>query len=260
MQLIFLIIIIIIIIFLMKFIHKYIISFIVVGSLITTVIGLLILPILTNKGKELYLPDVRGLNIVKAQNILEKEGFNTIVIKSNYNENYIPNHVITMTPRAFSKIKKNRTIKLKIAGNKESVIFEDFNDESIRNVKISINRNNLLIDTLIYEYNSTIKKDHIIEQYPKANTILKSLDKVTFIVSLGSPPDYYIVPNLININLKRGREVISKTGLLLGTIKYEYNTNYLNNTILEQNLTEGMKLSFPSKINLIVSTDRIQNK
>ena len=27
-----------------------------------------------------------------------------------------------------------------------------------------------------------------------------------------------------------------------------YNTTYLNNTILEQNLTEGMKLSFPSKI------------
>ena len=36
--------------------------------------------------------------------------------------------------------------------------------------------------------------------------------------------------------------------------------NYLNNTILDQDLTEGMKLSFPSKINLIVSTDRIKNK
>ena len=79
-------------------------------------------------------------------------------------------------------------------------------------------------------------------------------------VSRGKAPDYYIVPNLININLKRGREVISRSGLLLGTVKYEYNTNYLNNTILEQNLTEGMKFSFPSKINLIVSTDRINNK
>ena len=105
-----------------------------------------------------------------------------------------------------------------------------------------------------------IKKNYIIEQYPKANTSLESLDKITFIISLGSPPDYYIVPNLVNINLKRGREVISRAGLLLGIVTYEYNTNYLNNTILEQNLTEGMKFSFPSKINLIVSTDRINDK
>ena len=244
----------------MQKIYKYIISFTLIGILITTITGLLILPILTNKGKEIYLPDVRGFNIVKAQNLLEKKGFNVTIIKSNYNENNTPNHVISMTPRAFTKIKKNRNIKLKIAGDKETVIFEDFKNSSIRNVEISMNRSNLLIDTLIYEYNSLIKKDYIIEQYPKAKSVLQSLDKVTFIVSLGSPPDYYIVPNLININLKRGKEVISKAGLVMGTIEYEYNTNYLNNTILEQNLTEGMKLSFPSKINLIVSTDRIIDK
>ena len=244
----------------MHIIYKYIITFTSVGVIIITTTGLIILPLLTNKGKELYLTDVRGLNVVKAQNILENEGFNTTIINSNYNENYTPNHVIAMTPRPFTKIKKNRNIKLKIAGNKESVIIEDFKNKSLRNVEISVNRDNLLIDTLIYEYNSDIKKDYIIEQYPKANTSLESLDKITFVVSLGSPPDYYIVPSLVNINLKRGKEVISKAGLIIGSITYEYNTNYLNNTILEQNLTEGMKLSFPSKINLIVSTDRIKNK
>ena len=33
---------------------------------------------------------------------------------------------------------------------------------------------------------------------------------------------------------------------------------YLNNTILEQDLTDGMKLSFPNKINITVSIDRIK--
>ena len=244
----------------MKIISRYIFSITIIGIFTLIIVGLFILPILTNKGEELYLPDVRGINIVKAKDILEEKGFNVTTINSNYNENYIPKHVISMTPRAFTKIKKNRNIKLKIAGDKETIVFKDFINTSLRNVEISINRDNLLIDTLIYEYNNMIKKDYIIAQYPKANSVLESLDKVTFIVSLGSPPDYYIVPNLININLKRAKEVISKSGLLLGTIDFEYNKDYLNNTILEQNLTEGMKLSFPSKINLIVSTDRIKDK
>ena len=54
-------------------------------------------------------------------------------------------------------------------------------------------------------------------------------------------------------SLNKAKETISKAGLLLGKITYEYNEEYLNNTVLEQNKTPGMKLSFPTKINLIVS-------
>ena len=75
---------------------------------------------------------------------------------------------------------------------------------------------------------------------------------------MGSPPDYYVVPDLINVNLRKGKEIILNTGLIIGNIKYEYNKQFLNHTILEQDLTAGMKLSFPNKINLIVSTDRIK--
>ena len=40
---------------------------------------------------------------------------------------------------------------------------------------------------------------------------------------MGNPPNYYIVPNLININLDKAKEIISKSGLIFGKIKYEYN-------------------------------------
>ena len=84
---------------------------------------------------------------------------------------------------------------------------------------------------------------------------LKSGDMITFIISLGNPPNYYVTPNLINQNLYKAKENISKAGLLLGKITYEYNNDYLNNTVLEQSKTAGMRLSFPTKIDLIVTTD-----
>ena len=50
-----------------------------------------------------------GLHFVKENGYLNiHSDFESHIIKSNYNENYVPNHVISMTPRAFTKIKRNR--------------------------------------------------------------------------------------------------------------------------------------------------------
>tara|TARA_B100001142_G_C14227397_1_gene614034 strand:- start:193 stop:930 length:738 start_codon:yes stop_codon:yes gene_type:complete len=241
----------------MKNIAKYLISFTSIGLLFLLIISVFVLPYITKKNYTIYLPDVRNLNIVKAEKILNEQNFKVEIIKSNFNENYLPNEVVSMIPRAHTKVKKGRTIKLKIAGEKGQVLLEDFHNKSLRNTKIFLNHKNILIDTLIYEYNTSIMKDHIIDQYPKKEKLMQAFDKVTLIVSLGSPPDYYTVPNLININFKKAKDVLNKSGLLLGKTTYEYSDNILNNTILEQSLTPDMKLSFPHKIDLIISTDRM---
>jgi len=244
----------------MKLLIRYLAVLFTYGVMCIFIISFLILPILTKKGNEIYLPDVRNYNILKAEKILKDMNFNIEIIKSSYNRNHPPNDVISMLPRAYTKVKKGRTIKLKISGEKDIIILEDFKNLSLRNTKLSLDRNNLIIDTLIYEYSNFIKKDVIIAQYPIYKTKMKTFDKITLIVSLGTPPDYYIVPDLVNVNFKRAKDVISKSGLKIGKIKYEYSTNFLNNTILEQNLTAGMKLSFPHNIDLIISTDRITKK
>ena len=244
----------------MKFLVKYIISFAATGLLLLLIMAMIVLPYITKKNDTIYLPDVRNLNIVKAEKILSDKNFNIEIVQSNFNENYLPNEVVAMIPRAYTKVKKGRTIKLKIAGDKEDVILDDFFNKSLRNTKIALDQNNIFIDTLIYEYNTKIAKDYIIDQYPKKNQLIESFDKITLIVSLGTPPDYYTVPNLININFKKAKDVLTKSGLILGKVSYEYSDDFLNNTILEQSLTPDMRLSFPHKIDLIISTDRIKNE
>ena len=41
-----------------------------------------------------------------------------------------------------------------------------------------------------------------------------------------------------------------------GNVKYEYHPNFMPNTVVKQSLTTGMRISFPSKIDLILSTDK----
>ena len=49
---------------------------------------------------------------------------------------------------------------------------------------------------------------------------------------------------------------ISKSGLILGKLRYEFDQNYLNNTVLEQSHPANKRLSFPAEIDLILSTDK----
>ena len=216
----------------------------------------IVLPLITNYNKAIYLPDLTSIDFRIAQKRLDSLDLGYKIIMHEYDELYKPYSVIEMSPRPFTKLKTGRIIKLTVADEKKDIILGDYSDKSLRSVKLQLNRDNLKIDTLIYEYNESIKKDFIISQYPRTGKMLKSGDMLTLIVSQGPPPNYYITPNLINMSLKKAKEMISKAGLVLGNITYEYNTKYLNNTVLEQNKTPGMRLSFPAKIDLIISTDK----
>jgi len=240
----------------MKKIIKYIsaFSFFVIIGLI--IFDLLFLPIIATGKKNVFVPDVRNKSMYAAEKILEDMGLISEIIYSNYKEDYIPYTVLNMSPRPFTKVKEGKIIKLTVTGNKKDIILDDFYKTSLNNAKLIINRQGVVLDTIIYEYSNDIAKHYITSQYPKPGKIIKTNDKITLIVSLGNPPNYYLVPNLINLNLSKAKEIISKSGLLLGKIEYEINDEYLNNTILEQSITEGVRLSFPNKIDLIVSKDR----
>ena len=110
------------------------------------------------------------------------------------------------------------------------------------------------IDTIIYEYDNTIPNGYITFQLPRKGHIVKSSTNMTIGVSRGTPPDYYIIPDVVNLSLNRAREEILSKGLRVGQTTHEYQPDLLPNTVIEQNMTAGMRVSFPASINLTISS------
>ena len=150
---------------------------------------------------EHFLPDVRGEYLEKASYQLYEIGFSTEFVKIPYSERHIPGTVVKMFPRAFTKVKEGRTISLTVAGIMEDVEIPNFIGTSLRNTELLIKRLGLAVDTLIYEYDNQIQDGYITFQFPKPNKLVKSSSQMTLGVSRGVPPDYYIVPDLINMSL-----------------------------------------------------------
>jgi len=241
----------------MKTLFKYIIALIINSLIILFVLDFFIMPLFINKKNEIYLPNVKGKDISEAKSILND--FNIKVFYNKYIDQYNPGEVINQSPRAFTKLKKNREIKLTVVGKREDIIVEDYYNQSLRSVQLKLDRQNILIDTLIYEFNELIDKDYVINQFPNKGTIYNN-KLITLILSLGKPPDYYIVPDLINISYNKAKQLISNSGLLIGDIKYEYVDTLLNNTVIYQDHPAHKRLSMPLKINLIISTDEVEKK
>ena len=236
-----------------KILFKYFVSFLLFSILAIIAIDTLLLPLLTKKN-EIYLPDVRSLNIDEAKEILDK--FNLNIHYTKYDENYKDGEVIGMSPRRFTKVKIGRDIKISVASAKKDFIMENFIDKSYRSTKILLDRNNIIIDTIIYEYSEKIKKNNIMYHYPKKGKKVTKDIRLTLIVSAGIPPDYYIVPNLINLSLNSALKKIAQSGLLVGIKEYEYVDTLLNNTVIYQDQPAYKRLSMPFEINLTISKDK----
>lgn len=238
---------------------KYLIALIFFSFSSIVILDYFILPNYVGYNNEHYLPDVRGEYLEKATYQLRSLRFNTKPILIPYSESHTPGTVIKMFPRAFTKVKEGRTIDLTVAGKDEDIEIPDISNLSLRNAKLTLTKLGLGIDTIIYEYDNVISDGYISFQLPRKGQTVKSSTNMTLGVSRGAPPDYYIIPDIVNYSLTRARKSIINEGLRVGEITYEFQPDLVPNTVIEQNMTAGMRVSFPASINLLISTDKQEN-
>jgi len=236
-----------------KNITSYIAVFGTIAILGIFIMDYIVLPLIVGINTEIYIPDVRGQYFENAKDDLNNLGLKIEKSITPYNKKYKSGTIISMNPRPFTKVKQGKIISLSIAGSKNIVLVPDLKGNSIRNAKIILEDNNLELDTILVEYNNDVGADSIIFQYPRAGEIVETGKKISLGVSQGSIPDFYIVPSLLNLDIDQAKLMIRKNGLQIGLISYKLNTNLLSNTVIEQSHTPGQKVSFPAKINLIVS-------
>ena len=216
----------------------------------------IILPVYVGYNNEIYLPDVRGEYLYKGKKVLNDKGFEVEVVYVPYDENNTPGTIIKMFPRAFKKVKNNKIVKLDVSGHQKDVITPSFVGLTKRNAKIKLVEFGLKLDTLLEEFNAEFDAGLVSFQMPKSGHLIKTGNKIVLGVSKGSPPDYYVIPELVGKSFYTAKKILLNNGLRLGDITYEYHPDLIENTVVEQDLTEGMRVSFPAKVNLILSKEK----
>ena len=241
-----------------RFIH-FILAFLTVSISLFILFDQVIMPTYIRKDKTITVMDVKGKLLDRALRELDSEGFKGLVFDTVYTSEVDPLTIIDQYPLSGQKVKRGRTIRLKIARQEKMILVPSLVGKSRRSAEISLQQLGLQIDTVYQEFNPDYPKGTVAWQFPKEGDQIKKGLGLQITVSQGLPPDFFQVPQLFGLSMKKANSELVKARLNVGKISYQQNEDLVPYTVLDQSIAPGTVLDRYTEIDLIVSILDLQD-
>ena len=241
-----------------RFIH-FILAFLTVSISLFILFDQAIMPAYIRKDKTITVMDVKGKLLDHALKELDSEGFKGLVFDTVYTSEVDPLTIIDQYPMSGQKVKRGRTIRLKIARQEKMILVPALVGKSRRSAEISLQQLGLQIDTVYQEFNPDYPKGTVAWQFPKEGDQIKKGLGLQITVSQGLPPDFFQVPQLFGLSMKKANSELVKARLNVGKISYQQNEDLVPYTVLDQSIAPGTVLDRYTEIDLIVSILDLQD-
>jgi serine/threonine-protein kinase len=201
----------------------------------------------------ILVPDLVNKDIVYALEILSDLGLNIKVKGSEYNSLITKNHVIYQEPEPGAEIKKGRDVRIVISRGPETIIMPDLKGMLFQSAHIILEENGLILNAHSVTYSKKVKKDVVVEQNPGPGRAIKRGSGVNLLVSIGSQPVFYKMPDLNGLPLDDAIILIGKSNFVEGEIKSLFDADKPLNSITGQEPPSGHRVLEGTAINLVIN-------
>lgn len=216
----------------------------------------------THHGESVLIPDLRGLYVEEAEQILATKGLYPQVIDSVYVRDKKLGTIVDQIPPANSSVKSNRPIYLIINSRKvHQVILPEINDVSYRQADAMLQSVGLSVASVVYtssEYKDLVisAKFHGSTVYPGAR--IPEGSALVLVVGNGLGITENKVPALKGIGLEDAIREINSSSFTLGAIEYDVppSGNEDKYIIYRQRPAAGSTMPEGGSIDLYLSTDK----
>lgn len=209
------------------------------------------LNIYTRHSETISVPDLKGIEIVEAMDLLDQQGFK-YVIDSIYTELGEPNTVYEQEPEANALVKENRTIYLTIvSGSAPTVKLPDLIDVSFREAKAILESYGIKVGQLIYRpdlaQNAVLGMRYKGTEVSKGYVLSKG-EVVDLILGDGYGNLKVVIPNLVGLSFDEALFVLQGSKLLIGSVIFDGNNNDTLNAIVYRQSPESSTDTSMNKI------------
>ncbi len=209
------------------------------------------LNVYTKHGETISVPDLKGLEIVEAMDLLDDQGFK-YVIDSIYTDQAEPNTVYEQEPEANALVKENRTIYLTIvSGSAPTVKLPDLIDVSLREAQAILESYGIKVGKLIYKpdlaQNAVLGIQYKGRDVQKGYVISKG-DVVDLILGDGYGNLKVAIPNLVGLSYDEALFVLQGSKLILGAVIFDGMSNDTLNSIVYKQSPEPSTDTSANKI------------
>lgn len=146
-----------------------------------------------SQGKEVEIPDLSGMTIVEAEDVLEPLGLKIGKTKTEYSDTVEKDLVISQKPESGEKIEAGGLVDLVVSlGEKEPdvvlVRVPNVIGQSEENARVLLDNNSMGVE-VSYQYSDDVSENLVISQSIAAGTQVAENTQMAIVVSRGKDPD-----------------------------------------------------------------------
>jgi hypothetical protein len=222
----------------------------------------LYLPWSTNHGEAITVPNLKGLSMEEAEDLLDDRNLDFEVTDSTYTPGIKPLTVLSQYPLENSKVKQGRKIYLTINTETAPMIkLPKLTEMSVRSAEQQLLVSGLLKPDL--EYQNDIRENEVLEvKYQgtkmEAGTLIAKGSKITLVIGNGTGDTEIDVPCVEGKSFDEAQIIIKGSGLQIGTIIYDPSSTEPAGTVFRQNpaCSEGSKIRSGEMIDIWVAGEQ----
>lgn len=233
---------------------KFTIRIAVVLACILTVVMILdqlVLPWITDMSDTVTVPNLVGLSHEQAKQKLTTLGLVAMEPRIQSSDKMKKGTVMSQLPYSNSVVKEGRRVYLTVSGGIETVRMPTVNGQRLRDARIQLLRIGLQLGDIQYASNDSIASDYIISQSipPGAEVAPGGIVHIT--VSRGQSGIH--IPDCVGLTYSEAAEVLTQSGLIVGTVQKQSSGAFDANTVLSQTPTADEVVAAGSVVNLIIA-------
>ncbi len=221
-------------------------SFLII-LLISGLAGYFVYSKLSNRMIEIDAPNVVGMNLDEARNMLGQSRISVEVTETRYDEKAPKDTILKQTPEAGIRVKTPGEIQVVVSSGQETATVPDLTGREYRDAQYELQKKGLVMK-MTREYSSEIPQNYVIRQNPLPQTVTTENSEVEVFVSDGPEPVKISVPNLVGMTRDEAKRTISQNGLVLENILYAQDKAKAYDTVLKQSLEPGSEVENLSKV------------
>ncbi len=208
---------------------------------------------LVESEETVIVPDLIGKDVVYCLELLTDLGLDIKVKDSQYSDSVANHHVINQDPEPGAVIKKGRDINLFLSKGKKFIQLPDLRKGLLSQARLVLEANGLHTGIVSETYHERYAQQKVLAQEPVPGTIAARGSAVNLLISKGTRPVAYLMPDLTGMPFSSAAIVLEQCGLSAGDIRSVSDDKYPRNTVISHEPEAGYRVFEGSHVNLTIN-------
>jgi serine/threonine-protein kinase len=196
----------------------------------------------TIHGREVLVPNLSKMRAGDAQQRLADLGLGIKIEDRAYSD--LPrDSVIRQSPRPGESVRKSQRVHVVVSLGPQARPVPDLVGKSQRFARIGLLEAGMQLGHVSSTYLQGVDADTVAQQDPPGNVKATHSPRVDLLVSLGAPPEAYVMPDLAGLSPLQAQERLTAMGLVLGKYLIVPGSAERRGVVLGQSAARGSRVS-----------------